>query len=298
MIVKACLAQDGQVWVANGLDSPRESGQCAAAFADDLVGRGLPCVRVLGTRRNAALIEAICKQVNEATRVEVASPQACLSSDERNDPEIVLYRMRQWLVPPSLGGWHRVGPQDRVAYAMVAAVDESGQVTEQVLRLLQQHPAYYDLTFIPTMSPEAAALLLTDIVDPRWFVDIKNPCRLSRLRAYLGCSPAFAYTTERSGDRRRRYQTTVDAWAGTSKPSAEELQSPGNFLWRRCEAAGGGSRGLLRSSQAFLVYLVRTWQQQLFANSPQQLEMFIPESLLKGSEVAAYRQHATSRPQR
>ena len=46
-----------------------------------------------------------------------------------------------------------------------------------------------------------------------------------------------------------------------------------------------------------LVYLIRTWQQQLVSKSAhlQELEMFVPDNLLKGSELTAYHAHNAKR---
>lgn len=301
-ILKLQLSDDGRVWYADGMATPVPSDQERAAFVRDLSARGSLHARVLGTADNAKLIVDLyqqCCSPRKTGRLEVAAPTVCTSTAERRDPSISLYRMRQCLLPPSLGGWHQVNELDYPAYAIAAQLAQDGKFTKHTAMLLETHPVYHDLMFLPTFDRDAVAQLLAIILDPRWFVDIRNPYRLSRLKTYLGLSPRYMQQVTHGGvtcERSRRCAIALQAWKGIgTQPTPAECEQPGNFLWRRWRSADSVERGNLRATQAFITYFVRTWQQQLVSKSTQQLEMFRADSLLKGSEVFAYQQHSANR---
>lgn len=295
------LAPNGSLWYSDGVETPRPAVQDRSGFISDLVEKDSLHVRVLGTELNAPLIVDLyhkCCSPRRSGRLEVASPLVCETDQERNTPTIALYRMRQCALPPSLGGWHRVDELDFPAYAIAAQLSKDGGYTEHARRLLLTHPVYHDLTFLPTINWEATAHLIATILDPRWFVDFKNPYRLSKLKAYLGLSPRYMRQIERGEancERALRCRTVLQAWKG-EQPSPADMERPGNFLWRRWQYARGGLRGDLRASQAFVLYLVRTWQQQLLSKAHQELQMFMPESLLHDGEARAYKDHDARRP--
>lgn len=302
-ILKLQCTADGHIWYSDGMETPVESPQSLSEFVDGLAARESLHVRVLGTQFNAALIvelyQKLCSPRREG-RLEVASPAICVTTAECRDPKIALYRMRQCFLPPSLGGWHRFTELDYPSYAITAQLLKDRDVTEHVLRLLTTHPVYHDLQFIPDFNPKTFATLIADILDPRWFIDFEHPDRLTLLKTYLGLTPRYMWKVSRNDvtcPRTQRCMLTWLTWTGHKAiPTPEMLADNRHFLWRRWQSAGGGVKGSLRSTQAFVTYLVRTWQQQLVSKSQQQLEMFIPENLLKGSEIQAYKEHAARRP--
>ncbi len=306
-ILKMQLAGNGQLWYSDGVENPTVAPD-RSGFVSNLAEKDSLHVRVLGTAENAPLIVDLyqhCCSPRRSGKLEVASPLTCESQRERSTPTIALYRMRQCLLPPSLGGWHQVDELDYPAYAVAAQLEKDGGFTDHTKRLLLTHPVLHDLTFIPTLDLEATAFLLSMILDPRWFVDFKNPYRLSKLRMYLGLTPRYMRQVaagEVNCDRALRCRTALQAWKGNHPRYAVNTANPANFLWRRFEYAwrqkgltNGRAHGLLRATQAFVTFLARTWQQQLVSKSQQQLEMFVPESLLRGAEVDAYKQHAAQR---
>jgi len=299
-IVKVQLAGDGQLWYSDGVENP-VAVQDMSGFVSDLRRRDSLHVRVLGTPENAPLIVALYQQCCSPRRhgkLEVASPLVCETDSERKTPTVALYRMRQCLLSPSLGGWHQVDELDYPAYAIAAQLAKDGGFTDHAKRLLLTHPVYHDLTFLPTLDVEATASLLSLILDTRWFVDFRNPYRLSKLRMFLGLTPRYMRQVAAGAvncERALRCRAALNAWKGHTSLMAVNTALPGNFLWRRRAYAGCGVKGDLRATQAFVTYLARTWQQQLVSKSNQELEMFVPESLLRGDEVDAYREHAARR---
>lgn len=299
-ITRLQLGADGRMWHATGPAAPSVTTD-ARGFIDEIGEHGSPHFRVIGSEFNAPLIVDLYQRHCSprcSGRLEVASPNLCESETELKNPEIALYRMRQWNVPPSLGGWHRVDELDYPTYAMAAQLKrDHGQVGEHLRLLLKSHPLYRDLTFIPTLQIDSVIHLLTMIIDPRWFVDTRNPYRLSRLKTYLGLSPKCVESvmTGRGSDRRgMRCRVVIGSWYGPN-PSDADMERPANFLWRRCRSAGGRTKGILRGSQAFVAYLARAWQHRLVAKSAHRAELFTPDEMLHPSEFEAYKRHiATS----
>jgi len=272
---------------------------------DDLLtacsAHGEPHVRLLGTHGNARLLTRLYPQLVEMkkARVEVASPRRCVADpEELSDPERVLWRMRQLRLAPVLGGWHPLSKVDLPAYSIAAEIANADGKATSSMRFLTHHPAYARWRFIPNLHHESVAMLIAMVLDPRWFVDPKRPNRLARLRSYLGILSRYAsgnVKTPRDIARRDRFCTVLRAWKGQA-PSSAGYERPENFLWRRWRAAGGGVKGDLLATRAFLVYFIRNWQQSLLLHNPQKLELFDAESLLKGAEVKAYRDHVKGFP--
>lgn len=297
-IVKVHVAGDGQLWYADGKSTPMLAGD-RAGFLSSLTSRTPLHLRLLGRRENAAIITAIyqgfCSPRREG-RMELATPLLCERPDERLNPEIAILRMRQCLLPASLGGWHTVTALDYPSYAIAAQLEKDGGFSEHVNRILETHPAWHDLTFLPTLDRAATAELLGTILDPRWYIDLQHPTRLVRLGAYLGLDPRNVQQVTdgiTTSTKAVRCRTVLQAWQGSGQPGRVDMERPGNFLWRRWLARGGGRRGNIDASKAFLVYLVRTWQNQLFRSIGSRF--FIAEDLLRGAEVAAYTAHADTR---
>lgn len=286
-MLKLFVTPDDQLWYARGRDTPRQAAD--PAFLDQVVATPPEGIRMLGTAASAEVLCRLHKLLPDAV-IEVASPLVCHTQRERNDPVVAIYRMRQCLLAPSLGGWHRVTQADYATYRLLVAI-RRGEPTQPWLR---RHPAYYDLKFIRTLNEVAAARLLAEIIDPRWYIDIKNPYRLARLRAYMGLTPKYAARWGQADESTvvQRGETAAACWMQDRVP---DYKDPRNFLWRRAAVADRVQLGSLRATQVLLTYLVRTWQQQLSAGY-QQLDMFSPADLLKGDEVDAYREYAARRP--
>ncbi len=300
-ILKIHLAPSGNVWYSDGIENPRAASGGLSGFVGGLATHGSLHFRVLGIPSHAPLImelyQRYCSHRKDGT-LEVASPLICENERERHDPEIALYRMRQCLFPPSLGGWHHFTELDYPSYAIAAQLAKDKGFNDHIRRLLLTHPAWHDLTFIPTIRAEYVVHLLSYIIDPRWFVDFNYPERITKIKTYLGLTPRVMRAVSRGeakDARSKRCRAALYCWKG-EEPSAADMERPGNFLWRRWRYAGGGMKGDLRATQAFISYFIRTWQQQLASRQAGQLlEMFLPESLLRGHEVTSYQDHAGQR---
>lgn len=299
-IIKLYRTPTGQIWFANGKETPRVGGT-STKFLEHVIGSEQLHFRVLGLHQNAPLITTIYDNYVRAglATLEVASPMVCENRREREDPEITLYRMRQCLVPASMGGWHTFCDKDYPSYALAGQVAANATAGE-FMRTLEQHPVWHDIKFLWRPSIVGVGAVIASILDPRWFVDYQHPERLTRLITYMGLTPGTLERVMRNPDpgegREQRAHFVLGAWSSGVHLADRlpEWDEPGAFIWRRCRAAK--KHGWLRGCQAFLVYLIRTWQQQILPR-PSGCDFFAPEWLLKGDEVAAYKAHAALRPE-
>lgn len=302
MSLKLHTAADGVVWFADGTHVPIVSGLTVDDFAQSLGARQRPFVRVLGASLNAALITRLwpyCR--DDRGRLQVASPAICVNDAERANPEIVLYRMRQVRLPPSLGGWHDLSCNDDATYALAAAVQRDAGVGSQTLPTARAHPVWPALTFIQGLSECDAAQLLCFILDPRWYVNLENPDRPGRLQLSLGLRPAVQRRVTKGQPARNRDMArcavVLRVWSG-EKPTGAAWRVPGNFLWRIWRAAGGGAKGDLAASQKLIVFLRYNWLHALYKDtkSSGRDPVFLPDMLFRGDhEVAAFNQHMRQR---
>ena len=205
--------------------------------------------------------------------------------------------MRLSALAAAAGGWHQMTTHDYPTYAMLArmarmnfAFDEAAQA------YLQLHPVYKALTFIPSVSPDAAAQLLTTIVDPRFYVDKRLPERAAKLELFLGLTPQIqARVSDRScilkRNREFRCAAVLATWK-TQPAEAVDQAVPANFLYRIHAAAGGGHRGDLRASQAFIRYLRHNWLAGLETRHGLKDGLFAPNLFFKTpAEIETYKEH-------
>jgi hypothetical protein len=292
--------EDDIVWYLDGDDLPRSAGMVPGEFLLSDVLRKAESVRVMGTAENAALILALTAQreAGYLESVEVVTPLVCETAAERNNPAMALYRMRQFMRAPSLGGYHQVTSADVAAYSLVVSMQHEGW-TPATQKILMTHPAWRPLNFIPELDWHRCATLLAKIVDPRWYVDVYNPDRGAKLEAYLGLDPKTqAGVSIRKARKTRRHKicnTVLGCWklphlydavvdrfelAGP-RPFANSNEPglrPGDFPWRiwgYVSGIGPGSRqpgrgcmlADLRASQRFVAFLRLVWLQELYTEA-------------------------------
>jgi len=323
--LKVHAGSDG-VWYLENAGQPRSSRMSVEEFIDSDILRRAECVRLIGDHQNVELIVALFdrKARGHLESVQVGTPLLCHTRSEREDPISVLFGMRRFARAPSQGGFHEVVEADYLSYAMARQLKVDGTVTDQVRRLLQMHPAWKPLGFIPTINKDCCARLIALILDPRWYVDICNPNRAAKLNQFLGLNPRTqaAVTLQQPGPcrNRQRCELVLQCWkdmsveAGARKmfdltgPKVVEFtEAPGlragDFLWRLWGYLSGiGPRSRqpakspvtadLRASIRFIDYLRLNWLQQIYQgqNLPDHGLLFDPESFFKQDvvEVLAY----------
>lgn len=301
--IKLHTADDGQVWYSKSLEPAVNSGLRGDEFLlSPVLGNAGLCVRVLGMPQNADLITALYlrRYKNEMCVLEVAGPQS-LTVEDRTDPRLVLLKMRSLHLAPACGGWHTVSMLDYPTYATLARMLRPNFVFDDTAKTYYNlHPANKALSFIPGLAPEAVIKLLTTIIDPRWYVDLRLPDRAAKLELYLGLTPK---TQARVSDQTQRFTrvresrcANVLACWKTAAPDAVDLALPENFLYRVYHAAGGGTKGDLRASQAFVRYLRHNWLAGLDGRKGARDGLFAPDLFFKTpTEIAAYNLHMNTR---
>jgi hypothetical protein len=298
--LKLHTGSDGCVWYAKNISPPTNSEKIADEFLRSSVVSGFgKRVRVLGTAQNAELISALYlrRYKREIESVEVAGPNILNSVADIADPQIVLMQMRATELASACGGWHSVSMHDYPTYAMLARLTRTNFVFDEAMQTyLQLHPAYKAAMFIPDLNQEALSRLLTMIVDPRWYVDRRLPDRAAKLELFLGLTPQIqehVSTAARILKRTREFRcaTVLSTWK-TKDPATADLTNPANFLYRVYTSAGGGIRGDLRASQAFVRYLRHNWLASLEVRRGAKDGLFAPNLFFKTpAEIAAYAEH-------
>lgn len=289
-VVKLHTTPAGQLWWCDGELLPQISPRDIIA---NILRREKPVVRLLGIRENAYMIVKLHGLLPESGgHVEVASPRVCDTKEEVRSPVISLHRMRQCMLPASLGGWHTVTAADIATYRLLASLYD-GVPAGELVEDFKCHPVYRYLSFIDTLDISAAVKVVGRIVDPRWHVSLQHPESLAGLRMRMGVSPRCLQRLDADDittDGAIALNDVLGCWYG-NRPCVSKVASPGNFLWRIMTAGKSEANGKLKACGVFLSYLTRTWHQQLVRDSPQQLEMFLPERLFNQDELAAYKLH-------
>lgn len=296
--LKLHVANSGDVWFINRDGPPTNSGQNVIQFMFNPV-LNLPFnKRLVGTKNNAHLLLALFKRrmdTNEGA-IEICSPLVCRSVEEREDPRIVLYNMRQSTDAASMGGWHVFDKDDYIIYALVSHIQKVNKIDDHARRLMKNHPIWSVLSFIPYLNIDNCCRLLATIIDPRWYINKAYPNRSAKLRSYLGLTPEIMrkVLNKSTGNRYlSRCSLVVDTWY--KKDDKDFVDRPEGFLWRiltKQTEDRGPVIGMLRASQAFIDLLRLTWTALANRRMHQQEPLFISEYFFnKKEESIAFNKH-------
>lgn len=301
--IKLHVDAAGIVWHVTGIDAPQNSGKSVDTFLySSPLLRFSSNVRVLGLAQNAELITSLYlrKRQRELGSILIAGPNVCESNLELQDPYIALMRMRESFLTPACGGWHVMTEADYATYALISKTRQSAEWFDTPARAFYTaHPAHTALQFIPDLSQRDAAVLLTMIIDPRWYVDRRIPDRKSKLLLYLGLTPKIQRrvsdgSTLIRGGRDLRCATVLNCWK-TKHSGTIDYALPQNFIWRIWQKAGGGAKGDLRASQAFIHYLKMNWLDALVQRPGARDYMFSANNFFKTEEERdAYLKHMSA----
>jgi hypothetical protein len=288
--IKLHTADDGIIWYAAGINPPVSSNQTLDTFLlSPVITRPSTNVRILGTPRNAELIASLYarKRGKELTTICLAGPNICESMQELADPVLTLMRMRDVCAPLSCGGWHEMAENEYHIYALIARAqrtdDDWYDATARIF--YESHPLYKAINFVAGVSHKDVAVLLTTIVDPRWYVDRRRADNRVKLDLYLGLTPK---TQRRVSDdnklihrgRDLRCFRTMSCWK-TTTPDKVDFNDPACFIWRIWQVAGGGAKGDLRASQAFVRYVYSNWLDALTTRKGSQDGLFMADKFFK-----------------
>jgi hypothetical protein len=170
----------GQIWVYNGTTEPVAVNASPTQFIKHYITQPKPTTyRLIGSPINAELILALHKQ---AQVVEVCSPLIGGTYKERQNTQQLLYHTYMCNLPPQLGGPHSLTEFESHTYELADCMYINNNH-------YPEHPLWSQLNWIRGLNKQATHKLLGIITDPRWYVDLNNPNRLSKLYAYLKLDP-------------------------------------------------------------------------------------------------------------
>lgn len=288
--IKLHTADDGIIWYATGINPPVSSNQTLDTFLlSTVITRPSTNVRILGIPRNAEIIASLYarKRGKELATICIAGPNICESMQELSDPVLTIMRMRDVCVPASCGGWHEMAENEYHIYALIARAQRTAadwyDATARIF--YEAHPLYKAINFVAGVSHRDAAILLTTIVDPRWYVDRRRADNRVKLELYLGLTPK---TQRRVSDDKKlihrgrdlRCFQTMLCWKTTTSDKVD-FNDPAGFIWRVWQAAGGGPKGDLRASQAFVRYVYSNWLDALTTRKGSQDGLFMADKFFK-----------------
>lgn len=305
--LKLTSDQQGVVWKLAGSYLPRTTGLTIHEFVSQHNFDAEDQVRIVGTVGNAPLIVGLYHRrlKSDFASLEVCSPLCCVDPNDRNDSEVVLYSMRKFRRPPSLGGWHEFVVKDYPSYILATyfadlAVSMRLETTTSGInypadypkKLIMHHPAWPYLSFIDGLDSDACAELLASLLDPRWYTDPSpDGADGDRMEHYLGLYPGIS--KEKTSARAKRYQLALGCWKN-SGGSALKADGPRGFIWRTWAAKGGGERGDIAACKCFVTYLRITWTMSM-CSGPQARHLFVPNYFFSNKdELNAYAKHINS----
>jgi hypothetical protein len=294
--LKLTVDDGGQVWYLEGDDMPASSGQPVDAFLPTIAWDR---VRLVGMPANAELAVRLYEQkrAGRLQSLEVCSPFCCESVEDRKDPEVLLFKMRAYEAPVSVGGWHQFAERDVLSYLLAAHVYAGKPIGATQYKILMAHQVWPALSFIRRLDTEAVCKLIGTIIDPRWYVDAVDPDSPVRLEQFLGLYQKIQTSKIEPSDSSKRYQLVLDCWK-TSAPGGQlQKLGPDQFLWRTWHAKGGGTKGDLGASKLFVEYLKAVWT-VVVCDGPKTSRLFVPEHFFASEdEVKAYKAHAEKKCQ-
>jgi len=266
------VSPDQQVWFGTSTHPAVNSKLEPGDFADQEWVQSGQAIRILGDWDNAELIMRLWNaKITHGLplKIYLAKPQRqAIQADE------TVSWMRQLAMPPSCGGWHEMTTADYPAYGLISVMQqmEGQKPTELMTRLLQAHPAYPALSFLPKTDWFWAATLLSFIGDPRWHVDPVHPDRSSAYYWFLGLGRTesahwawqayLRHPVEPISDY-RRVATVVETWAPPGILHKGNAEAPNAFLQRIALDNGDAARGILAASRVFARFVRDVWLDRL-----------------------------------
>jgi len=300
--------RDATIWFGDGKTAP-DSVKVPLSRLDRLEAvQRARTISVVGFEDNTPLICALYrykKRHRDDLTLRVGTPAIFATKPKHKLTHTVLAGMAElYSMPSSLGGWHEVTEKDYHAYntcallpAVLAMKSPMKQATTAA-RIIEKHPTFKALSFLPGYVPVATMRVLARITDPRWYVDPRFPDRLARLMNYLGIHERNMDFSLEPDSRRYNWEAAENcfqAWTETqANQTAEDLilarRDPRWFLERRyrehvTDAGTGTPRGNLRATAMFISFIRAVWLDEVSTGS----ELFVPSYFFTrtGERVAA-----------
>jgi hypothetical protein len=179
---------------------------------------------------------------------------------------------------PSVGGWHELGESDYVGCLWATRGAAAAPV--------EAHPAWRAVSFVSGCNAGAFKALVSELRDPRWYIDPADPDSLDKYFAYLGLNPRVMDRLCRgilSGACALRCWLTLNCW-GREFAQAQRLlpDDARGFLYRIYVHHGETSKAVLRASQKFAVFLRAVWLTSLTGRK------LLPDRFFRPDEAEAF----------
>jgi hypothetical protein len=240
-------ASTGDIWAISWLDPhPRRVAGSIEEFVQSSIFQDSTSAALVALPTNVGLITEIYlqKRTDADYSMWVASPALVTATKpDRIDPVSVLEASCKIdpHLSPSLGGWHQFGKEDYPAYALAEMVSRGGTISAQAIQLLKAHPVWPALSFISGLNLKMCCRLLSIILDPRWYVDLKQPARTARLESYLGLSlrvqrSALDMLQAVDGDKQKKSKLTKTMQAAQADGFMAGMSAYDARMIERCTA--------------------------------------------------------------
>lgn len=284
----------GMVWSAQQNEIAALAAFDVDEFVDSLTSNDAYDWRIIGAHQNINLIMRLHQDLANST-VYLTSPRVVGPRRYLNDGRYCIYRAQQSALPRSAGGWNKLTAEQAAIYNL--ATYERTPASLQLFSEVIGNQWFCKLmSFIPGLYLPAVAELATSVLDPRWFIDPKNPDRCSALKRYLGVSPAVVKRMLAGAvtPLHQRCKLVHAAWYTNIEP--KHIVKPNYFLHRILFKRGGKLDGWVSAANKFVEFLNRAWLDQIYKteykNNSESL--FSPELFFKDSEVEAYQDYLAS----
>lgn len=292
----------GVLWYAKDGERATTFGEEPAKFLRLPWLRQVARIRLLGALPNVRLLLELFQSLDRGATfaVLVGGPRVCPTAVPSDRPDLILQQLIISALPSSKGGWHQLSPREQPVYALMHALSSNADEAE-LSTLLQQHPAWPALSFVPGCSLPHAARMVSRIVDPRWYVSITKPDSRKPLYRFMGLDDAYVkmalgqpYASVQGVAQRAKL--VLDSWAsGVRAPEGDAMFLPENFIWRACQTHSDPVKSLVRGSRKFLAFVRDVWLHSL---APAQRELFVPEYFFGSpDEARAYKAHVAKLPE-
>ena len=187
-----CLQADssGTVW---GL----AKGKTPSVVEDNIFSNLVDAdYRVLGAKLNYALITnlyPVMQQNDIAKQLFVGNPSICGDYFAGTSEDILLCLSSLSVHDVLPNCWHTVNGKTFNTFLLLKYFEDEG-LTNVANLIFNQHCLRKDFEFIGQPSPLLSVELLSEIVDPRWFIQHGNSHKLSRLEKYFGLRQKTLHT--------------------------------------------------------------------------------------------------------
>jgi hypothetical protein len=212
--------------------------------------------RVLGLPENYQLITTAYSRFlfkNAPVKLFVGSPLLCKYA--ACDPVSLLSRLATISAHDNATNmWHELRTEEYSTYVLLRQYLSEG-VSESVCNLYRQHAISRVFRFLELDDLPLVLQVISQVVDPRWFVNVKNPTRTSRLENHFGLKLKHS-TDKRITDRQDRASLLV---------SLVSNLDASHWIWKEITVCSDPEKATMKACKLLLSFVFRNWLSLLTA---------------------------------